>query len=118
MKNLHKDTTVCVLNFGFSFSILISDNQIKLAVAHFSEDNVEIIDPLNITSTHVILKVKRLSAFGLLKKWIFPERAISAQVLLFYKEMIRKKKTLYIHLLPGNVPIEEVIYKSTLINLF
>ncbi|GAA6078271.1 NACHT, LRR and PYD domains-containing protein 1b allele 2-like, partial [Tachysurus ichikawai] len=80
-------------------------NEFELAVAHFSEGNVEIIQPLNITSTHVIFEVHGLSIFGLLKKWILFEKPISGQVLLFYNE---KHKKLHIHLLPGNVSVEEV----------
>ncbi|XP_060776901.1 NACHT, LRR and PYD domains-containing protein 3-like isoform X2 [Neoarius graeffei] len=86
-------------------------NQIELAVAHFIEGNVEIIQPLKITNTHVILEVQGLSLFGLIIKRIFGEKPISAQVLLFYKEIIGKKerrRKLDIHLLPGNVPVEEV----------
>ncbi|XP_047670964.1 NACHT, LRR and PYD domains-containing protein 1 homolog isoform X1 [Tachysurus fulvidraco] len=80
-------------------------NEFELAVAHFSEGNVEIIQPLNITSTHVIFEVHGLSNFGLLIKRLFFEKPISGQVLLFYNE---KRKNLHIHLLPGNVSIEEV----------
>ncbi|XP_060776903.1 NACHT, LRR and PYD domains-containing protein 3-like [Neoarius graeffei] len=86
-------------------------NQIELAVAHFIEGNVEIIQPLEITNTHVILEVQGLSLFGLIIKRIFRENPISAQVLLFYNEKTGKKETrreLNIHLLPGNVPVEEV----------
>ncbi|KAB5576853.1 hypothetical protein PHYPO_G00203290 [Pangasianodon hypophthalmus] len=82
-------------------------NQIELAVAHCSEGNIEILQPLKVTSTHVIIEVQHLSLFGLLKKWIFQETPISAQVLLFYQKMQIRRK-LHIHLLPGNVPIEEV----------
>ncbi|XP_053352823.1 MORC family CW-type zinc finger protein 3-like [Clarias gariepinus] len=90
--------------------IATDNNQIELAVAHFGEDNVEILQPLKIKNTHVILKFQGLSIFGLLKKWMFVERPISAQVLLFYKEIIenQRMRTLHIHLLPGNVPVEEV----------
>ncbi|XP_047670949.1 MORC family CW-type zinc finger protein 1-like isoform X2 [Tachysurus fulvidraco] len=80
-------------------------NEFELSVAHFSEGNVEIIQPLNITSTHVIFEVHGLSIFGLLiKRWFF-EKPINAQVLLFYNE---KRKKLHIHLLPVNVSVEEV----------
>ncbi|XP_060776911.1 NACHT, LRR and PYD domains-containing protein 3-like isoform X3 [Neoarius graeffei] len=85
-------------------------NQIELAVAHFIEGNVEIIQPLEITNTHVILEVQGLSLFGLIIKRIFGENPISAQVLLFYNEKTGKKerrRELNIHLLPGNVPVEE-----------
>lgn len=96
-------TVSCSIDYG-------SDkNQVGLVVAHISEDNVEIIQPQKITNTHVIFKVHGLSIFGLLKR-IFPEKPISAQVLLFYKELIGKqrRRKLHIHLLPGNVPVEEV----------
>lgn len=99
--------------FGFSLSAPCSTayvpdkNQIELAVAHFSEGNMEIIQPLKVTNTHVIIEVQNLSLFGLLKKWIFQEIPISAQVLLFYQKMEIGRK-LHIYLLPGNVPLKEV----------
>ncbi|XP_053483629.1 uncharacterized protein LOC128609188 isoform X2 [Ictalurus furcatus] len=97
-------TVPCSIDYG------PDENQVGLFVAHFSDDNVEIIQPLKVTNTHVIFKVQGLSLFGLLKKWIFFEKPISAQVLLFYKEMIgnQRRRKLHIHLLPGNVPVEEV----------
>ncbi|XP_053352825.1 uncharacterized protein LOC128524327 isoform X1 [Clarias gariepinus] len=85
------------------------NNQIELAVAHITDDNVEILQPLKITNTHVILEVPGLSIFGLLRKWFFKE-PINAQVLLFYKENIgtQRKRKLHIHLLPGNVSVKQV----------
>lgn len=110
--------SVYVLNVGSSYSAscttacVLDKNQDELAVAHFSKGNVEILQPLKITNTHVILEVRGLSLFGLIKKIIFGEKPISAQVLLFYQEIIvtQRRKKLHIHLLPGNVPLEEVIY--------
>ncbi|XP_060776921.1 NACHT, LRR and PYD domains-containing protein 3-like isoform X2 [Neoarius graeffei] len=86
-------------------------NQIELSVAHFIEGNVEIIQPLEITNTHVILEVQGLSMLGLIIKKIFGETPISAQILLFYNEkpgMKERRREVNIHLLPGNVPVEEV----------
>ncbi|XP_053352839.1 NACHT, LRR and PYD domains-containing protein 1b allele 2-like [Clarias gariepinus] len=85
------------------------NNRIELAVAHFSQENVEILQPLKITNTHVILQVRGLSLFGLFKK-IFWGELNNAQVLLFYKENIgtQRRRKLHIHLLPGNVPVKEV----------
>ncbi|KAF5903094.1 MORC family CW-type zinc finger protein 3, partial [Clarias magur] len=100
-----------ILNLHIPHCEIATDNyQIELAVAHFGEDNVEILQPLKIKNTHVILKFQGLSIFGLLKKSMFVEKPISAQVLLFYKEIMenQQKATLHIHLLPGNVPVEEV----------
>ncbi|XP_076849424.1 uncharacterized protein LOC143497400 isoform X2 [Brachyhypopomus gauderio] len=88
----------------------IYDNQVELAVAHFTDNNVEILQPLKVTDTHVIIKVQGLSLFGLLINLIFISRPISAQVLLFYEKITgtQNRTKLFIHLLPGNVPVEEV----------
>lgn len=70
-----------------------------------------VIQPLKITNTHVILEVQGLSIFGLIK-WFLREQPIIAQVLFFYKEVSGKeerRRQVNIHLLPGNVPVEEVI---------
>ncbi|XP_036416601.1 NACHT, LRR and PYD domains-containing protein 1b allele 2-like [Colossoma macropomum] len=82
----------------------------QVVVAHFTGDNTEIIQPLNVTNTHVIINIQGLSLFGLLKKMILHPSPINAQVLLFYKEIMDKqrRKQLNIHLLPGNVPDKEV----------
>ncbi|KAF5896567.1 NACHT, LRR and PYD domains-containing protein 1b allele 2-like, partial [Clarias magur] len=77
----------------------------KLTVAHVTEDNVEIIQPLKVTNTHVIIDIQSLSLFGILKELLFQAHPIRAQVLLFYQRGMNK---LYIHLVPGNVPVEEV----------
>ncbi|KAI5610542.1 NACHT, LRR and PYD domains-containing protein 1b allele 2, partial [Silurus asotus] len=85
-------------------------NQTELAVAHFSDGNVEIIQPLKVTETHVIMEIKNLSLYGLLKKIFLEDKPIKAQVLLFYKEIPgrTKKRKLHMHLLPQNVPVIEV----------
>ncbi|XP_036419202.1 NACHT, LRR and PYD domains-containing protein 1b allele 2-like [Colossoma macropomum] len=82
----------------------------QLVVAHFTGENTEIIQPLNVTKTHVIINIQDLSLFGLLKKMILYPSPINAQVLLFYKETMdeQKRKKLHIHLLPENVPVKEV----------
>ncbi|KAI4896110.1 hypothetical protein NFI96_030686, partial [Prochilodus magdalenae] len=84
-------------------------NQVKLVVAHITGGNTEIIQPLNVTNTHVIISVQGFSLFGILKKILYP-RPIHAQVLLFYKELRdeQRRKKLHIHLLPRNVPVKEV----------
>ncbi|XP_053474113.1 uncharacterized protein LOC128603594 [Ictalurus furcatus] len=83
----------------------IRKDVVKLTVAHMTGGNVEIIQPLKVTDTHVIIDIQRLSLFGLLKSLLFPAYPIRAQVLLFYNNRMRK---LHIHLLPGNVPVDEV----------
>ncbi|KAG7314432.1 hypothetical protein KOW79_021735 [Hemibagrus wyckioides] len=78
---------------------------VKLTVAHVTGGNVEMLQPLKITNTHVIIEVQNLSPFGLLKALLWPAFPIRAQVLLFFEKSLRK---FHIHLLPGNVPVEEV----------
>ncbi|KAI5630401.1 caspase recruitment domain-containing protein 8 isoform X8, partial [Silurus asotus] len=77
----------------------------KLAVAHVTDGNMEIIQPLNVTNTHVIINIPSFSLFGLIKSLVFKTYPISAQVLLFHDKMVNK---LHIHLMPENVPVGEV----------
>uniref|UniRef100_A0AAY5EBC7 CARD domain-containing protein n=1 Tax=Electrophorus electricus TaxID=8005 RepID=A0AAY5EBC7_ELEEL len=85
------------------------ENQMELTVANFI-NKVETLKPLKVTNTHVIIRIQDHTLFGLLKNMIHYSSPISAQVLLFYKEMTIEKirNKLDIHLLPGNVPAEEV----------
>ncbi|KAK2900600.1 hypothetical protein Q8A67_008715 [Cirrhinus molitorella] len=93
--------------------IFPDENKDSLAVAHFTGDNVEIIQPLKVTETHVMVDIRDLSCFVLV--WIrskFIPR-IDGQVLLFLRTLTHehKEKILNVHLLPGNVPISEVQLK-------
>ncbi|KAL2097155.1 hypothetical protein ACEWY4_006362 [Coilia grayii] len=58
----------------------------NLSVAHISSGNLEILQPLAVTDSHVTVNVTGLSLFGLLKRWLF-QPAIRAQVLLFLQKM-------------------------------
>ncbi|XP_076835822.1 uncharacterized protein LOC143481628 isoform X2 [Brachyhypopomus gauderio] len=91
--------------------IMHEERKDQMAVAHFTEDNVEVIQPLQVTNTHVIIDVQGFSLFGLLFNKIFGSSPINGQVLLFYKEMTdrKRRKKLHMHLLPGNVPVDEVM---------
>lgn len=84
---------------------------VKLTVAHVTGGNVEIIQPLKVTDTHVVIPIHGLSLFSLMKALFFQSYPVRAQVLLFYKILTGKHRTskLHIHLLPGNVPVKEVI---------
>ncbi|KAB5522709.1 hypothetical protein PHYPO_G00162600 [Pangasianodon hypophthalmus] len=76
---------------------------VELTVAHVTDGNMEIIQPLKVTNTHVIINIQGLSRFGLMiSRWSINKKA---QVLLFYEKRMSK---LYIHLLPKNVPVKEV----------
>ncbi|XP_049332414.1 uncharacterized protein LOC107197941 isoform X3 [Astyanax mexicanus] len=87
----------------------ILTDQAELAVAHFTSGNLEIIEPLKVTNTHVIIAIRDLSIFALISK-IFFAGPINAQVLFFYKPVtgVQNLREMHIHLLPGNVPLTEV----------
>lgn len=95
----------------FLSDIVTGTDVVKLTVAHLTDRNVEIIQPLEVTDTHVIIQVHGLSLFGVLKALLFQAYPTRAQVLLFYKQLTRNhmRNKLHIHLLPGNVPVTEVI---------
>ncbi|XP_073712136.1 NACHT, LRR and PYD domains-containing protein 1 homolog isoform X4 [Misgurnus anguillicaudatus] len=90
--------------------ILSEENKVSLAVAHITGDNVEVLQPLKVSSTHVIINITEFSLFGLIKKIIFPECPVQSQVLLFVRPLSvkRKEKILDVHLLPVTVPVSEV----------
>ncbi|KAF4073261.1 hypothetical protein AMELA_G00256940 [Ameiurus melas] len=78
----------------------------KLTVAHVAGGKVEIIQPLTVTETHVIVNIQHLCCFGLTLPWT--GSPIRAQVLLFYKRITEHSRSkLHIHLLPANVPVKE-----------
>ncbi|NP_001123874.1 uncharacterized protein LOC100170660 [Danio rerio] len=90
------------------------DNMDGLAVAHFTGGNMEIVQPITVTETHVMIDIRDLSLFGLLWMKIF-SHPISGQVLLFLRtlpveEEEEEEKILNVHLLPGNVPVSEVVH--------
>ncbi|KAF4073345.1 hypothetical protein AMELA_G00257810 [Ameiurus melas] len=84
----------------------IRKDVVKPTVPHVTRGNVDIIQPLKVTDTHVIIDIQSLSLFGLLKSLLFQPCPIRAQVVLINNNRMRK---LHIHLLPGNVPVDEVI---------
>lgn len=80
-----------------------------LSVVHFSDVGMNILEPQQITDTHVVVDVPHLSAFGLVWDFIirFLNKPISGQVLLFHRPMRSRK--LNVFLLPENIPLQEVI---------
>ncbi|KAF5896565.1 NACHT, LRR and PYD domains-containing protein 1b allele 2-like, partial [Clarias magur] len=80
-------------------------DEVKLTVVHESDKNVEIIQPLKVTNTHVIINIQSPSLFGLIKSNLCLSRQVKAQILLFYKESMNK---LHIHLLQRNVMAKTV----------
>lgn len=43
------------------------ENKGGLAVAHFTEGNLEMIQPVKVTDTHVIIDIQELSVYGIQK---------------------------------------------------
>ncbi|XP_041824000.1 NACHT, LRR and PYD domains-containing protein 1b allele 3-like [Melanotaenia boesemani] len=79
-----------------------------LSVAHITDDDgMNILKPLEITDTHVVVKVPHLSNFGLLwdtvKRFLKINLPVNGQVLLFHRSPI-----LDVLLLPENIPLPEV----------
>ncbi|XP_071361449.1 caspase recruitment domain-containing protein 8-like isoform X1 [Trachinotus anak] len=84
-----------------------------LSVVHISDDGMNILEPQEITRTHVVVDVPHLSAFGLvweiIKRLLNIGKPIIGQVLLFHQPTYtRKSRKLYVFLLPDNVPVREV----------
>ncbi|XP_038567266.1 uncharacterized protein LOC119897549 [Micropterus salmoides] len=83
-----------------------------LSVVHITDDGMSILEPLEITDTHVVVKVPHLSAFGLV--WDIVKRlwttSVYGQVLLFLgpPNPRTERKILNVLLLPSNIHLEEV----------
>ncbi|XP_031696295.1 caspase recruitment domain-containing protein 8 [Anarrhichthys ocellatus] len=83
-----------------------------LSVVHITDDGMTILEPLEITDTHVVVKVPNLSAFGLV--WDYVRRflnitlPIKGQVLLFLRPPHSSDQILDVLLLQKNIPVHEV----------
>ncbi|KAK6312291.1 hypothetical protein J4Q44_G00179550 [Coregonus suidteri] len=84
-----------------------------LSVAHVTDGNMEIVQPLKTTATHVIVNITHLSLFGLIGNW-FSFLPVQSQVLLFLRPQGNRsqKRTLNVILLPKNVPLCEVEHQQ------
>ncbi|XP_024120518.1 uncharacterized protein LOC112141605 [Oryzias melastigma] len=80
----------------------------SLSVLHISDDGTSLLQPVTITETHVVVNVPHLSVFGIVSNLIqnFKTR-IRGQALLF-RDSINKFLSIYLILLPCNVPLYEV----------
>ncbi|XP_055752750.1 nuclear GTPase SLIP-GC-like [Salvelinus fontinalis] len=78
----------------------------KLSVAHVTDGNMEIVQPLKTTATHVIVNITHLSLFGLVRD-VFTFLPVRSQVLLFLRPQGNRhqKSILSVMLLPRNVPL-------------
>ncbi|KAK5924414.1 hypothetical protein CgunFtcFv8_001284 [Champsocephalus gunnari] len=79
-----------------------------LSVVHITDEGQSILEPLEVTRTHVVVKVPHLSLFGLV--WDILKRVlllrIKGQVLVFLQPPFREEQILDVFLLPKNVPKE------------
>ncbi|XP_044062905.1 NACHT, LRR and PYD domains-containing protein 1-like [Siniperca chuatsi] len=107
-----EDAAVCQLHLPHceTKDALLIDG--LMSVAHITDDGMSILEPLEITDTHVVVKVPHLSAFGLL--WDFVKRflnislPINGQVLLFLRPPYTSHQVLDVFLLQDNIPVHEV----------
>ncbi|CAK6983873.1 uncharacterized protein LOC128366930, partial [Scomber scombrus] len=83
-----------------------------LSVVHITDDGMSILEPLEITDTHVVVNVPHFSLLGLVwdvvQRFINIIRPISGQVLLFLRPPDRDDRILDVLLLPNNIPLSEV----------
>ncbi|XP_041641959.1 NACHT, LRR and PYD domains-containing protein 12-like isoform X2 [Cheilinus undulatus] len=86
----------------------------SLSVVHITDEGMSIIQPLEITETHVVVKTPHLSAFGIILDVIkrfkeFMTQPVCGQVLLFSRKAYKRMHViLSVILLPSNVPLQEV----------
>ncbi|XP_053183818.1 NACHT, LRR and PYD domains-containing protein 1b allele 5-like [Scomber japonicus] len=83
-----------------------------LSVVHITDDGMSILEPLEITDTHVVVNVPHFSRLGLVwdvvRRFINITRPIRGQVLLFLRAPHRDKRILDVLLLQDNIPLSEV----------
>ncbi|XP_061580189.1 NACHT, LRR and PYD domains-containing protein 12-like isoform X1 [Cololabis saira] len=84
-----------------------------LSVVHITDDGMHIVQPLDITDTHVVVDVLHLSSFGIVWDLInrftnFMSQPILGQTLLFLRCISSQRYILSVILLPGNVPLQDV----------
>ncbi len=86
-----------------------------LSVAHITDEGMSILEPLEITDTHVVVRVPHLSAFGLVEKLIKRLKTKRGQVLLFLgpPNLTTQRQKLDVLLLPRNIPLHEVKLQIT-----
>lgn len=91
----------------FAFTALLVDG--LLSVVHITDDGMSILKPLEITDTHVVVKVSHLSVFGLIGDFFqwFSKSKVS-QVLLFLRPPNIGFPILDVFLLPINIYLDKV----------
>ncbi|XP_034148415.1 GTPase IMAP family member 8 isoform X2 [Esox lucius] len=84
----------------------------SLSVAHVTGDSVEVLPPLRVTETHIVVTIRDLSLWGLVRTFI-PFLSIKGQVLPFLKSVDSSRSVLNVIVLPSNVPLSEVKQQQT-----
>lgn len=86
-----------------------------LSVVHIDDSGMDVLNPLKIIGSHVVVQVSHFSAFGVVKnflKWLWPRntRPVSGQVLLFLGQLNPKtqRQKLNVFLLPRNIHLDQV----------
>ncbi|XP_039646773.1 uncharacterized protein LOC120552648 [Perca fluviatilis] len=107
-----EEAAVCQLHFPHCEIIDAPLPDGLLSVVHITDDGMRVLEPLEITDTHVVVNVPHLSNFGLI--WDVVKRlwtnAVSGQVLLFLRppNPATQRQKLNVLLLPRNIPLNEV----------
>ena len=81
-----------------------------LAVVHITEDGVKLLEPLEVTRTHVVVNVSHLSLFGLLWRIYNYIKPSIGQVRVFRQLSTCPMQKLSMLLLPRNVSVKAVRY--------
>ncbi|KAM6935626.1 uncharacterized protein PEZ65_005969 [Lycodopsis pacificus] len=111
-----EDAAVCQLHLPHceTKDALVVDG--LLSVVHITDDGMTILEPLEITDTHVVVKVPNLCGLGLV--WDIVKRfqnficSIRGQVLLFHRRPQDEHKVLNVLLLKSNILVDEVDKKQ------
>ncbi|GAA6225843.1 caspase recruitment domain-containing protein 8-like [Lates japonicus] len=85
----------------------------SLSVVHITDDGMSIIQPLEITETHVVVDIPHLSTFGIVWDIIkrfknFLTKPINGRILVFLRPRFRGIVIINFILLASNVPVNEV----------
>ncbi|XP_047434157.1 uncharacterized protein LOC125003933 [Mugil cephalus] len=88
----------------------------SLSVVHITDDGMSIIQPVEISETHVIVDIPHLSAFGIVWDLVkrfknFITKPVKGQVLMFLQH--EPCRIIHVILLPNNVPLQEVKAQHT-----
>ncbi|KAM7382840.1 hypothetical protein PAMP_002544 [Pampus punctatissimus] len=106
------DSAVCQLHLPHCETMDAPLPEGLLSVVHITDDGMSILEPLQITDTHVVVNIPHFSAFGLvwdlIKRFWNNSEPITGQILLFLRPLDLRRQILDVFLLPDNIPLKEV----------